>query len=260
MKAFVTLALLGAASLACAQDPAATEHIPPDPPRTHVHDMSYDAMADMMGMDDREKFGEVSIDRLEWHSSTPSRLEWEASAWYGGDYDKLRLETEGARDDRGTHEARIEALWDRIVTPWWSTRLGVREDAGDGPSRSWAAFGVAGLAPGFVECTAMAYVGDGGRTALRLTSTRDFLITQRLKFAPEVELNAYGRDDPANEIGAGLSDMKLGLRLRYEIRREVAPYFGVRWERRVGASARFARAAGVDPAEVTALAGIRAWF
>ena len=260
MKTLIALALSVAASLAHAQGETATDHVPPDPPRSHVHDMTYDAMADMMGMDDREKFGELSIDRLEWHSSSANLLEWEASAWYGGDYDKLRLETEGARAGGRTQEARFEALWDRIVTPWWSTRLGVREDAGEGPARNWVAFGVAGLAPGFVECSVMAYAGDGGRTALRLTSTRDFLITQRLKVAPEIEINAYGRDDAEREIGSGLSDMKLGLRLRYEIRREFAPYFGVRWERRFGASARFAQAAGQDSAEVTALAGIRAWF
>ena len=84
----------------------------------------------------------------------------------------------------------------------------------------------------------MAYVGDGGRTALRLSTEYDLLLTQRLVLQPERELNVYGRDDPERLIGAGLSDLELGLRLRYEFRREIAPYLGVSWSKRFGDSCR----------------------
>jgi copper resistance protein B len=154
----------------------------------------------------------------------------------------------------------VEVLWDRIATAWWSTRLGMRWDVGDGPSQSWVAFGVGGLAPGFVELEAMAYVSDGGRTAFRLATEYDLLLTQRLVLQPALELNAYGQDDAERLIGAGLSNVELGLRLRYEFRREVAPYFGVNWVKRFGDSADFARAAGVDPDEIAFVAGFRLWF
>ena len=154
----------------------------------------------------------------------------------------------------------MEALWDRIATAWWSTRLGLRQDLGEGSSRSWLAFGVAGLAPGFVELEAMAYVSDGGDTALRLSTEYDLLLTQRLVLQPQLELNAYGHDDPERLIGAGLSDLELGLRLRYEIRREFAPYVGVSWAKKFGETADMVRAAGEEVDEVSLVAGVRLWF
>jgi copper resistance protein B len=122
------------------------------------------------------------------------------------------------------------------------------------------AFGVAGLAPGFINVEAMAYAGGGDRLALRLAADYDLLITQRLVLRPEAEMNVYSADDPERLIGTGLSDIELGLRLRYEIRREVAPYLGVSWSRRFGDSADLARAAGDDPDDISWVAGIRLWF
>jgi copper resistance protein B len=235
------------------------EHVPPDPPQSRVHAMPYREMTEMMGMDDRRLFGKVMFDRLEWRDANVSTYEWNASAWYGGDFNKLWLETEGGRV-AGDTDARVELLWDRIATAWWSTRLGIREDSGPAPARSWVAFGVAGLAPGFVELEATAYVGEGGRTALRLSTDYDLLLTQRLVLQPQAELNLYGRDDAERLIGAGLSDLEIGVRLRYEWRREIAPYFGVSWSQRLGDSADLARAAGVDPDEFAWVAGIRLWF
>ena len=252
------LATLAFAFAQCAR--AQSEHVPPDPPQTHVHDMPYDEMVEMMGMDDRARFGKVMLDRLEWRDADESTVEWEASAWYGGDYHKVWLATEGEHVDGSVDDARVELLWDRILTAWWSTRLGVREDFGEGPTRGWLAFGVAGLAPGFFELEAMGFLGDGGRTAIRLSGDYDLLITQRLVLQPEAEVNFYGRDDPERLIGAGLSDLEIGLRLRYEIRREFAPYFGLSWSKRFGDSADLAEAAGHDSDELSLVAGLRAWF
>lgn len=239
---------------------AQSEHVAPDPPQSHVHAMPYGEMAEMMGMDDRARYGKVMLDRLEWRDADVSTYEWEAAAWYGGDFNKVWLETEGEHVDGSTTDANIELHWDRILTAWWSTRLGGRHDFGDGPARSWLAFGVAGLAPGFIETEVMAYVGDSGRTALHLSAEYDLLITQRLVLQPEGELHFYGSDDPERLIGAGLSDLELGLRLRYEFRREIAPYLGVSWTKRFGDSADLAEAAGEEPDELSFVAGIRLWF
>ncbi len=236
------------------------EHVPPDPPQTHVHEMSYDEMVEMMGMDDRALFGKVMLDRLEWRDADESTYEWEAAAWYGGDFNKVWLATEGEHVDGTVADARVELLWDRILTAWWSTRVGAREDFGEGPTRNWLAFGIAGLAPGFFEIEAMAFAGDSGRAALRLSAAYDLLLTQRLVLQPEAEVNFYGSDDPERLIGSGLSDFELSLRLRYEFRREFAPYLGVSWSKRFGDSADFAQAAGHDSDEVAWVAGMRAWF
>ena len=259
IAAVVAGSLLPAA--AGAQGQSELEHVPPDPPQNHVHDMSYADMVEMMGMDDRKKFAKVMLDRLEWRDADHgSQFAWDASAWYGGDFHKLWLQAEGERGDGITGHSRLEGGWERIVSPWWSVRAGLRRDAGIGPARDWIGAGVAGLAPGFVETEASVYLGEDGRSALRLKVERDFLFTQRLVLQPELELDAYGKDDPQKLIGAGLSDIALGLRLRYELRREIAPYVGIYWNWRFGESADLARAVGEDDSEFTALAGLRVWF
>jgi copper resistance protein B len=223
--------------------------------------MPYDEMAGMMGMDDRKPFGKLMLDEFEWQDGDGgASFGWDAAAWYGGDVHKLRIEAEGERTSGGTRESRTELLWERILTPWWSIRAGARHDAGTGPARDWAAFGFAGLAPGFIEVEAALYAGEGGRGAARLTTHLDLLLTQRLILQPEAELNAYTRGDAARLIGAGLSDLTLGLRLRYEIRREFAPYFGVVWAAHFGDSADLRRGAGESDKEATLIAGVRAWF
>ena len=237
------------------------EHVPPDPPTQEVMPMSYRQMAEMMTMDDRARVGKVMLDRLDWRNANgDSLLEWDGAAWYGGDYNKLWFKSEGERRDGTTEDVRSELLWDRVISRWWSTQTGLRQDSGTGPSRTWAAFGVQGLAPYFFEVEATAYVGDGGRTAARVSSEYDLLLTQRLVLQPEAEINLYGKDDPERRIGSGVSDLQVGLRLRYEIRREFAPYVGLVWSRRFGRSADLARAAGDDPNDLQLLAGLRIWF
>lgn len=238
------------------------EHVPPDPPQQELqHPMPYAQMVQMMEMDDRSRFSKVTLDRLEWRDTDgASALEWDASAWYGGDYNKVWLKTEGEHRDGETENARAELLWDRIVSRWWSVQAGIRQDFGEGPSRTWAAVGLQGLAPYFFDVEATAYVGENGRTAVRVSGEYNLLLTQRLVLQPEAELNLYGKDDPERRIGSGLSDMQIGVRLRYEIRREVAPYVGLVWTRRFGKSAEFARAADEDLNDLQALAGLRIWF
>jgi copper resistance protein B len=238
-----------------------TEHVPPDPPQHPLRDMPYSHMAEMMQMDDRERFGKILIDQLEWrHTDAGASATWEAQGWYGGDYNKLFVKTEGERVAGSTEDARVDLLWDRIVSRWWSMQTGVRQDFGEGPSRTWAALGLQGIAPCWFDAEATLYVGEKGRTAARLKAEYDVLLTQRLILQPEIEANLYGKSDPARQVGSGLSDMDLGVRLRYEIRRELAPYVGISWRRRFGSSADMARVAGESASDVQLLAGIRLWL
>jgi copper resistance protein B len=237
------------------------EHVPPDPPASQMGDMPYRTMAELMTMDDTAPYGKVLLDQLDWRDSEGTDVfAWDAQAFYGSDYNKLWLKAEGERARGTTEEAHAEVLWDHIFSRWWSTQLGVRHDFGEGPSRNWLAAGVQGLAPYFFEIEATAYVGDGGRTAARFKAEYELLFTQRLVLQPELELNAYGKDDPEKRIMSGFSDAQLALRLRYEIRREIAPYIGVAWVHRLGETADVARAAGEDTSDLQALAGIRFWF
>jgi hypothetical protein len=144
--------------------------------------------------------------------------------------------------------------------PWWDVQLGAREDFGHGPARSWAGLGVEGLAPPWLDLEATVYLGEQARTAARLKAEYDILITQRLIVQPEAQANLYGKSDPARQVGSGLSELDAGIRARYEIRRELAPYVGVAWRRLFGATAGFARTLGQSASDVQFLAGIRIWF
>jgi copper resistance protein B len=237
------------------------QHVAPEPAPAPMPQMPHSVMAQTMQMDDSALTGRVLLDQLEWrHTDTGSAGVWEGGAWYGGDYDKLWLRTEGERVAGRTEEARVELLWDRIVTRWWDLQVGGREDFGNGPPRSWVAAGVQGLAPYWFQIEATLYLGDAGRTAARLRGEYQLLLTQRLIVQAEAEANLYGRPDPARELGSGLADLDAGLRVRYEVRRELAPYAGIAWRRLLGATADRARAAGVGAAEWQLLIGVRIWF
>jgi copper resistance protein B len=216
-------------------------------------------MIDVMEMDDAALYGAVRIDQFEWRDRHNTRA-WSAGAWYGGDYNKLRLRTEGERTHGRTEDASAEALWDHVATRWWSVLSGMRYDFDSSATRTWAAFGVEGLAPQWFDVEATVYVGDEGRTALRAHVRYELLLTQKLILQPELEANLYGKDDPARGIGSGLSDIQAGLRLRYEIRREFAPYIGVEWRGMFGNTADFARSDGEDPRDAQFVAGLRVWF
>jgi copper resistance protein B len=240
-------------------------------------------MADTMQMDDTTRFGKVMFDQLEWRDggAREGRAAWDAQGYYGGDYDKLWIKTEGkyvsggrsatgpgdsgggdvagARDP-GIRDADVEVLWNRVISAWWNVQAGGRQDFGPGQSRTWAAVGIQGLAPQWFETDATVYVSDEGRTAARLKAQYDLLLTQRLVLQPFAEANLYGRSDPKQQIGSGLSDLEVSIRLRYEVRREFAPYLGLVWLRRFGGTADLARSAGGNASNLELAAGLRVWF
>jgi copper resistance protein B len=235
-----------------------SRHVPPDPPQHPMHDISNQQMIELMAMDDDAALGMVLLDQFEWREINDA-LQWDGQAWYGNDYNKVWFKSEGERIE-GDYEGLAELFWDRILTRWWHVQAGVRDDFGQGPSRQWAAVGVQGLAPYWFEVEATVYVGEAGRTAARFSGEYELLITQRLILQPKVEFNLYGKDDLRNGVGSGLSDLEFGLRLRYEIRRELAPYLGLVWQKRFGRTADFAQRAGEDSDDVGVVAGVRFWF
>ena len=257
-KALTIAAIAFFAAAAHGQD---TGHVPPPPPQSPMPDLPHAEMMKTMDMDDSRPVGKVLFDQFEGRTHDgDSAAAWDAQAWYGGDYDKLWGKTEGDHTN-GHTAARAEALWDHVVSRWWSTQTGARLDISEGgPNRGWAAFGVQGLAPYWFEVEGTLYIGAEGRTALRLEAKYELLLTQRWVLQPDIELNAYGKSDPQALIGSGLSDAQAGLRLRYEIRRELAPYAGVLWNRRFGDTGRLVRAQGGDANELSFVAGIRFWF
>lgn len=203
----------------------------------------------------------VLVDRLEAQDAdAATALVWEARASVGDEFDRLVFTSEGERLQGDTEEARHEAYWRHAFSRWWESRLGWRHDAGEGPGRDWLGIGIEGLAPYFVELSATAYGGEEGRSAFSLEAEYDMRITNRLILQPRLELNAYGKDDAEKGLASGLADTELGLRLRYEVRREFAPYLGVEWTRLHGATADAVRAGGGRRGEARAVAGLRLWY
>lgn len=239
----------------------APRHVAPPPPTRPLPEVPHAEMSQAMEMHDDAVLAMLRLDRLEhFDGDDVSGTAWDAQGWVGGDFDKLWFKTEGERADGRTEDARAELLWDHAFATWWDWQLGVRRDFGEGPGRNWAAFGIAGLAPYWFELQATAYVGEQGRTALRFEADYELLLTQRLILQPRLEANAYGKADPQRGIGAGLADAEVGLRLRYEIRRRFAPYLGIEWVRRFGATASLARDRGEPAMDRRWVAGVRVWF
>ena len=186
---------------------------------------------------------------------------WDGEAWYGGDINRLTIKTEGeGAFGQGVETAEVQLLYSRAVDPYFNFQAGVRQDLGPKPRRTYATVGFEGLAPYWVEVEGALFVSNQGDVLGRLEGYYDQRITQRLIFQPRVETNFAFQDVPESGIGSGLSDIELGLRLRYEIVREFAPYVGVEWAKKVGDTARFARAAGEDADVTNFVAGIRIGF
>jgi len=203
----------------------------------------------------------VLIDQLEIRSTDgPDPFVLDGQLWIGKDLNKLWIKTEVERVDGETEEAELQALYSRAIAPYWDAQIGWRRDFRPKPERDWLAIGVQGLAPYFFEVDAALFIGESGRSAARLEAEYEFMFSQRLILSPEIEVNFYGKDDPAIGIGSGLSDIELGLRLRYEIRREFAPYVGINWSRKYGQTADYAKTAGNDIKDTQIVAGVRIWF
>lgn len=201
------------------------------------------------------------VDQLEASdSNNGTETHWEGSGWVGSDLNRLWLRSEGRAQNSTVERGQIEALYGKPVLPWWDVVAGVRHDFGDGPNRTWAAFGLQGTAPYFFELEATAYIGESGRTALSFTAEYDMLLTNRLILSWEAEANAFGKTDEELLIGSGLSTVEFGLRLRYEITRQFAPYVGYVQEWSYGATADLRELHQRPVDEHRWVAGVRLWF
>lgn len=251
------LASLGAVAAALAAEPlsSVTEQERaaafPDVSGTDLHaHMEHDPLTAML-----------LAEQFEWQGgSGDDALKWDATGWAGFSMNRLWLRTEGERPSGSSGEAQTELLYGRPIAPWWDLVAGVRHDVGPGPARTYAGIGVQGLAPQWFHVEATAYYGERGQAGLRLQADYDWLFTNALVLTFRPEVSAWSDDDEATGIGSGLSEASVGLRLRYEIRPELAPYVGVEWTGLFGDTADIARDASEDRRESRVVAGLRFWF
>ena len=197
------------------------------------------------------------LERLEhWDGRHGNGQSWEVTGWLGTDLDRLWLRSEGERSGGRTEAARIELMYGRSISPWWDVLAGVRQDVLPGDDRSWAAFGLQGLAPYKFETSATVHVGSGGQVMAEAEIEYEVLLSNRLILQPLLEVSAAARSEPRWGIGSGVNKLETGLRLRYEFSRRFAPYIGIGHERRYGDAADFAD----HRRDTRWVAGVRMWF
>ena len=240
----------------------------PIPPADHYADRFYppaamaDAREQMMREQGGQAFHQVMFNLAEIQvRDGKDGYRWDGEAWFGGDINRLTIKSEGSGAFReGVESAEIQALYSRAVGPYFNLQAGVRHDIQPSPTRTYVTVGFEGLAPYMFEVSGAAFLSDKGDLLGRVEGYYDQRITQRMILQPRVELNLSAQDVPETRTGAGLADVELGLRLRYEIVRAFAPYVGVSYEARTGRSADFARDDGNDPTTTSFVAGLHFRF
>lgn len=217
------------------------------------------AMAAMMDDEIQTLF---LVDQLEYRASDGTdTVAWDVTGWIGNDDHKLAFKSEGEKPVAGKLEtAEFQLLYRRPVSDFFDAQIGVRHDIRPDPDRTYGVIGLQGLAPQFIETDASLFVSETGDVSARIEAEYDILLSQKLILQPVAELNLAFSDDAAIHRGRGVSDIELGLRLRYEIERELAPYLGLHWERKFGKTADFARTDGEAVDSLFFVAGLRFWF
>jgi copper resistance protein B len=202
----------------------------------------------------------VLADELEWRAGGDrDGAHWDLDGWIGKDVQRLWFRTEGISEGDRLDEAHAHVLYGHAFAPWWEVVAGIRQDFDPGSAQTWAAGGIQGFAPYRIDLEVTGYLGGDGRTQLRVDAANDLRLTRRLIAQSRVEATLNGKTDTERLLGAGLSSMEAGLRFRYEIRRELAPYAGVVWRSAFFETADLARAAGEDVAGFQLVVGLRVW-
>lgn len=240
----------------------------PEPPTDYYADRQFppeemaEARSEMMFEQGGQPFYQVMFNLAEYQAREGADgFRWDGEGWFGGDINRVVIKTEGSGAfGEDVEDAEVQALYSRAIRPYFNVQAGIRYDFKPDPSRTYATVGFEGLAPYWFEVEGALFLSDKGDVLGRLEGYYDQRITQRLILQPRAEFNLAVQDVPENGVGSGLSDIELGLRLRYEIAREFAPYVGASWDRKVGDTADYARAAGEDTSTTSFVAGIRFWF
>lgn len=209
---------------------------------------------------DDKNFSGLWMDRLEYmDAKAGNSIELEGHAWWGNSYRRVLLQTEAEVVDDRLEEGELSLAYSRAVTAFWNLEFGARREFNEQADRDWLKLGINGLAPHWFEIDASVYLGEGGQSAFELEAEYDLYLSQRLILQPRIELTAYGDDDIELGRGSGLSSTSIGSRLRYELKRQFAPYLGVEYTSRFGNTADFLTP-GMDKSETRWVLGVRFWF
>ena len=208
----------------------------------------------------------VLADVLEYRPSREdSDFRWDAEGWHGGDYNRVWFKSEGERNTafKADYDIDFQVLYGRFVRRYYDVQAGVRVETqtfqGRNVTRAHAVIGLEGLVPYRYTIEPSLFISQNGDVSARFTFTRDFFVTQRLIVQPRFETSAAAQRVERFTTGRGLNNIEAGLRLRYEIRREFAPYFGISFDRSFFGTADLVRQDGGDPGQIRFAVGVRMW-
>lgn len=203
------------------------------------------------------------FNQLEGRFAAQPYFRWDGQAWAGNDYNKLFIKSEGRvnADGKGKmSDGDTELLYDRPISTYFNVQAGVRSDLDSMPNRTWAAVGIQGLAVGNWNVELTGYASTEHRFAVKTNASWNYRFNQRLILQPQFETNFYTRDEPSRSVGAGLSNVDSGLRLRYEFTRKFAPYVGVTYQSFFFDTAAMRHQNGSHAYDVRGVIGLRTWF
>ena len=216
---------------------------------------------------DQAVYSNVLFDLLEYQRvGSVNALRWDVVGWRGGDQRRVWVKSEGSLypGAGGRGEFDLQALYGRLVTPFFDLQAGARieqhREVDRKPARMFAVVGLQGLSPYRFELEPLLFLSNTGKMSGRLTATNDLLLSQRLILQARFETEVAAQTDDGFGVDRGVNDVELGLRLRQEIRRELAPYLGLSYRRSTGAAAGRVRREGGVPNTLQVVAGVRTWF
>ncbi len=211
--------------------------------------------------------GGVSDDPLltkimgEVESSKNSTISLNIQAWASYDLNKLWLKLEKEKVGNIVENNEIQLLYSKAIAPFWDLQFGLRKDSNPGTvKRDYAVIAFKGLAPYLFDIDASLFLGKNSQIAFRLEAEYEYMFTQKLILTPSFGFNIYSKDDLDIDIGGGLSDISMGLRLRYEFRREFAPYIGISWSKDYGKTLYLLNISGESVKDFRGVIGVRLWF
>lgn len=254
--------LFGTSERVLAQVPSQPLTRPPDPGADKTKTLPN--LSDRSGwprpVADNEKYSYLLLDQLEYRN--PKTVGWDILGWYGGDYKRYWFKSEGSQTISTRRAGGIEAqaLYGKSVSPFFDLQYGLRLDTRPSGERVFGVLALQGLAPYRFDIEPALFVDQRGNVSARFTATYETFLTQRLVLQPRFETNLALQEVRRFGVGSGLNDTELGLRLRYEVRREFAPYIGVSFGQSFGGTASIARSRGEPVRETRFVTGIRLWY
>ncbi len=184
---------------------------------------------------------------------------WDSLFWVGTDTHKFLLKSEGEHDRERLDEAEVHAYYSRMISQFWDVYGGVRYDFKP-IGTTFGAVGIKGLLPYRFEFDLTGFVSHRGRLSARVELSREILITQRLVVDPYVSLDLAAQNEFQRDVAAGLSELETGIKLRYDVTREFAPFIEFRYRRNFGYTSVLVRRDGEDPESIGFRVGIRLRF